>query len=181
MPGVDPTSSLRPFELIVTLGGVDYTIRAAYADEWLTILLERELDLSDIIPGMVTEEEQRDLADAAWRGDISDEEIEQACFEIIKETSGRDWWWVLHLLWSAAGAWMIVYGRMVSQGVDPTRIPLGAFLDAMYLMFVQNMDKEQRSEFDRMLEQPPQGVEFEEAVDEDAEASAFLNMMNQGM
>lgn len=182
MPGVDPTSSLRPFELVVTLGGRDYTVRAAYADEWLTVLLPEEgVDLSDIIPGMLAEADQDRFNEAVWEGMIPDGEIEDVSLEVLKEVSGRDWWWVLHLLWSATGAWMIVYGRMVSQGIDPTRIPLGAFLDAMYLMCIQNMDKEQRSEFDRMLEKPPPGVEFEEAVDVDAESASFLNMMNQGM
>lgn len=181
MPGVDPTSSLRPYELIVTLGGRDYTVRAAYADEWLSILLQEDLDLADVIPGMLAEEDQETLATATWDGLIDDQEIQEVALEVIKEVSGRDWWWTLHLLWSATGAWLVAYGRMVAQGIDPTRIPLGAFLDAMYLTFVQNMDKEHRSEFDRMLEQPPPGIEFEEAVDEDAEAAAFLNMMNQGM
>lgn len=182
MPGVDPTSSLRPYELIVTVGGADFTVRAAYADEWLTILLaEGGVDLSDILPGMLAEDDQSRFAEWAWEGRVGDNEIEDVSFEILKEVSGRDWWWVLNLLWSAAGAWMIVFGRMVSQGIDPTRIPLGAFLDAMYLMCIQNLDKEQRSEFDRMLEKPPPGVEFEEAVDVDAESASFLNMMNQGM
>lgn len=181
MPGVDPTSSLRPFELIVTLGERDYTVKAAYADEWLAILLQEELDLSEIIPGMLAEDDASELADAVWRDGVADAEIEEVCLEIITEVSGRDWWWALHLLWSATGAWLVVYGRMISQGIDPTRIPLGAFLDAMYLVCVQNMDKDQRSEFDRMLEKPPPGVEFEDAVDVDAESAAFLNMMNQGM
>lgn len=181
MPGIDPTSSLRPYELIVTLGDRDYTVRAAHADEWLGILLREDLDLSDIIPGMLVKKDAEALAVAAWDGLIDDKEIEEVSFEIIKEVSGRDWWWTLHLLWSATGAWLVIYGRMVSQGIDPTRIPLGAFLDAMYLMCVQNMDKEQRAEFNRMLEKPPPGVEFEDAVDVDAESAAFLNMMNQGM
>jgi hypothetical protein len=121
------------------------------------------------------------MTDAAWDGAISEEEIHEAALEVIKEVSGRDWWWTLHLLWSVTGAWLVIYGQMVGKGIDPTRIPLGAFLDAMYLTCVQNMDKQQRSEFDRMLEKPPPGVEFEEAVDVDAESAAFLNMMNQGM
>lgn len=181
MPGVDPLGSLRPWELIVELGGREYTIRAAYADEWLAILLADPLDLSDIIPGMMGEDDQSEFADATWDGRVSDSDIEEASLEIIREVSGRDWWWVLHLLWSAAGAWMVVYGKMVAQGVDPSRVPLGAFLDAMYLMCVQSMDRDQRSEFDRMLEKPPAGIVPEEVIDEDAEAAAFLNMMNQSM
>lgn len=165
----------------MTLGGRDYSVRAAFADEWLTILLREELELSEIIPGMVAEEDQDRLTQAVWDGLISDEEISEVALEVIKEVSGRDWWWTMHLLWSAMGAWLVVYGRMVAQGIDPTKVPLGAFLDAMYLLCVQNMDKQHRSEFDRMLEKPPPGVEFDEAVDEDSEAASFLNMMNQGM
>lgn len=182
MPGVDPTSSIVPFELIVSLGGEEYRVRAAYAAEWLGVLLSQDdLDLGDVLPGMLTDEDQDRMTDAAWDGVISEKEIHEAALEVITEVSGRDWWWTLHLLWSVAGAWLVVYGRMVAAGIDPTRIPLGAFLDAMYMTSVQNMDKQQRSEFDRMLEKPPPGVEFEEAVDVDAESAAFLNMMNQGM
>lgn len=182
MPGVDPLSSIQPFELVVTLGDEEYRVRAACAAEWLGVLLSQEdLDLSDVLPGMLTDEDQQRMTDDAWDGAFSDEEVNQAALDVITEVSGRDWWWTLHLLWSVAGAWLVVYGRMVAQGIDPTRIPLGAFLDAMYMTSVQNMDKQQRSEFDRMLEQPPPGIEFEEAVDVDAESTAFLNMMNQGM
>lgn len=182
MPGIDPLSSIQPFKLVVTLGEQEYQVRAAYAAEWLAVLLDQEdLDLSDVLPGMLTDEDQQRMTDDAWDGAFSDEEVHQAALDIITEVSGRDWWWTLHLLWSVAGAWLVVYGRMVAQGIDPTRIPLGAFLDAMYMTSVQNMDKQQRSEFDRMLEKPPPGVEFEEAVDVDAESAAFLNMMNQGM
>lgn len=167
---------------MVTLGDQEYRVRAAYAAEWLAVLLDQEdLDLSDVLPGMLTDDDQQRMTDDAWDGAFSDEEIHKAALEVITEVSGRDWWWTLHLLWSVAGAWLVVYGRMVAAGIDPTRIPLGAFLDAMYMTSVQNMDKQQRSEFDRMLEKPPPGVEFEEAVDVDAESAAFLNMMNQGM
>lgn len=165
----------------MTLGGQDYTVRSAYAAEWLAILLEDPFDLSSVLPGMLTEDDQSTLADAAWAGEVSEDELDEAGLEIIAAVTGRDWWWVMHLLWVAAGSWMVVYGKMVSQGVDPTRIPLGAFLDAMYLTCTQHMDKEQRSTFDRMLENPPANVAPEDAIDEDAESAAFLSMMNQSM
>lgn len=179
MPGVDPLSSLRPFALIVTLGGRDYTVPPLHASDWLSVLLEEDLDLSGIIPGLLGEDDQAELSDAVWRDEVTEEEIEEVCLDLIKETAGRDWWWVLHLLWSAASAWMVVYGRLVMQGVKPDELPLAAFLDALYLTCVQNMDKQQRSEFDRMLERPPAHIAPEDAINEDAESAAFLKMMNQ--
>lgn len=181
MPGVDPLGSLRSWELIVELGGREYMVPAASAAEWLAVLLEDPFDLSSILPGMLAEDDQSALADAAWAGRVGDKELEDAALEIISEVTGRDWWWAMHLLWVAAGSWMIVYGRMVTQGINPTAIPIGAFLDALYLTCTQGMDKEQRSAFDRDLEKPPPGVSPEEAIDEEAEAASFLGMLNQGM
>lgn len=163
------------------LGGQEYTVRAAMADEWLTVLLEDPFDSSGVLPGMLTEDDQRRFADATWAGDLDGEELDEVALEVISLVTGRDWWWAMHLLWAAASAWMVVYGKMISRGIDPTRIPLGAFLDAMYLTFVQVMDKDQRSAFDRDLESPPAGVTPEEVIDEDAEAASFLAMMNQGV
>ena len=163
------------------LGGREYTVRPLYAAEWLAVLLEDPFDLSSVLPGMLTEDDQSALIDATWAGKVSDQELEEVSLEIISAATGRDWWWAMHLLWAAAGSWMVVYGRMVSQGIDPTRVPIGAFLDAMYATCIQHMDKEQRSAFDRDLEKPPAGVTPEQAIDEDAEAASFLGMLNQGM
>lgn len=178
MPGVDPLGSLRAWPLTIELAGREYTTRPVQADEWLTILLEDPLDLSNILPGMLEEDAERALEDAMIEGLVTEKEVTDATLEIITLSAGRDWWWVLHLVLFAASAWPIVYGRLITLGVQPSVMPLGAFLNAMYLSCVQVMDKDQRREFDRDLERPPPGVTAEEAIDEEAEGASFLAMMN---
>lgn len=178
MPGVDPLGSLRAWPLTIELGGREYTTRPVLADEWLTILLEDPLDLAEILPGMLEEADEVALEEALFEGAVSDKEIRDATLEIVALSAGRDWWWVMNLIGAAASAWTVVYGRLVTLGVNPAVMPLGAFLDAMYLSCAQVMDKEQRAQFDRDLEHPPASVTAEEAIDEDAESASFLAMLN---
>lgn len=179
MPGVNPLGSLRNWDLIVSLGGREYTLRPATAEEWLSILLEPDIDLSDILPGMLDDEDQSDLEETVFAGQVTEEELTGTALEVLTEAAGRDWWWALKLITFATGAWSVIYGRLLTQGIDPAKLTLGAFLDAMYLTCVQNMSKENRSSFDRELEAPPPGVAIEEAINEEAESASFLSMMNQ--
>lgn len=176
---VDPLASLRGWGSTVELGGREYQLRAALAVEWLPILMIDPLDLSAIIPGMVEQDVEEDLEDALIQGTVSLDEIEQVCREVISMAAGRDWWWALNLLASVAGAWMTIFGNLVARGMDVSRLPLGALLDAMYAECAARMDKDHLRDFDRQLNTPPIGLV--PVINEDVEAANFVALMNSGV
>lgn len=176
---VDPTASLRGWPVVVTLGGRDYHLRPALAAEWLPILLENPIDLSLILPGMAGEADDEALEEALLAGTVSAADIGEACQEVISMAAGREWWWATNLLASVAGAWMAIFGTLVAQGLDVTRLPLGAVLDAMYATCAARMDKQHLQDFNRQLNMPPAGIT--PTIDEDRESANFLALMNTGV
>lgn len=164
---------------MVTLGGRDYYLRPALAGEWLAILLESPMDASLIIPGMAEDADEEALEEALLAGEVTVEDIEDACREVITIAAGRDWWWATNLVMSVATAWMVIYGSLVARGLDVQRLPLGAMLDAMYAECATRMDKQHLQDFDRQLNMPPAGVT--PTIDEDREAANFVALMNSGV
>jgi hypothetical protein len=175
--GVDPLASLRAWSLEVTVGGRDYRLRSLHAADWLVILLGDPLDLSQILPGLLCDEaEEEELEAALLGGRVTEAEIREAALEVVSAVAGRPWWWVFNLLGAAATAWTALFGRLVAAGVDVQRLPLGAALDALYVMCTDGMKKEHREQFNRELERPPAGVEQELSAEE--EEAQFLALMN---
>lgn len=176
---VDPFASLRAWSAEVTLGGRDYLLRPAQAVEWLPILMVDPLDLSAIIPGMLSPGDADELESDLIDGKVALLEIEEACQEVITMAAGREWWWACNLLASVAGVWMTIFGALVRQGLDVQRLPLGAVIDAMYSECAARMDKQHLQDFDRQLNTPPAGVV--PTIDENREAMNFVALMNSGV
>lgn len=171
---VDPTASLRSWPLSVTVAGRDYQLQALTGMQWLEILLEDPIDLSLILPGLLSGDEEEELEDAMLEGRLTEGEIRDSCWEIVGAVAGRDWWWAMNLIQSVAAAWMVIWGRLVVSGAHLDTMPLGAILDAMYAICIERMDKQRKESFDRDLERPPAATE----LNEETEQADFLALMN---
>lgn len=176
---VDPLASLRAWALTVDLGGREYALRPALAGEWLPILMMDPMDISAIIPGMLSSDEVDEFETTMIDGGVSLPEVEEVCREVITFAAGRDWWWACNLLASVSGVWMTIFGTLVRQGLDVGRLPLGAILDALYAECASRMDKAHLQDFDRQLNIPPAGVV--PVIDEEREAMNFVALMNSGV
>lgn len=176
---IDPFASLRGWGCAVELGGREYALRPALAVEWLPILMTDPMDISAIIPGMLSDTDADELEAALIDGEVMMPDIEGVCQEVITLAAGREWWWACNLLASVAVMWMTVFGALVRQGVDVGRLPLGAVLDAMYSELASRMDKQHLQDFDRQLNIAPSGVV--PVIDEEREAMNFVALMNSGV
>lgn len=159
---VDPLYSLRGWELEVEVAGQAYQVLPRSAAEWLIVLVENPLDPAAILPGMLADGDQGELEDALLSGQVSAQELHDVALEVIAAASGRDWWWTLRLVQTMVGSWLLIHGTLVAAGVDLSRMPLGAALDAIYVTCATRMDKEHRQAFDRELEMPPAAEEIQE-------------------
>lgn len=176
--GVDPLASLRPYGFAVDLGGREYEVPPRTGAQWLTVLLPSPLDLADILPGMLGDDDAEVLEEALMAGEVSEQDIKDSVFEVITLAAGRDWWWALNLIQSVATVWTQVYGQLVAQGVRFDQLPLGAVLDAMYATLAARMDKDRLRAFDSDLARPPVGHAPElTAEDEEAQFLAAMNSM----
>lgn len=154
-------ASLKPCSIEdIVIGGREYVIPALAADIWLEILLRPAISLWAIVPGLLQPDANEDIMDLLLGGSYSHEQLEALVWELVGIAGGRDWWTVLYLIGNATadGNAAMVRGKLALHGVDPTRMSLAAWLDAVYFVFAENMDGEQRERFDVSLRRPPPGV-----------------------
>lgn len=175
MVAVDPVASLRITGVDLLWARRRYAVGPHSAADWLELILDGLLHR--VLPGWIEDDRQaRELSGLLLDGGIDDEAIKQLTLDSITVVSGRPYWWTFNLIGVAAStntSWATLNGRLLQAGVDPHRISLSAWVDALYAVCVTDMDKEQRIQFDTFMETPPAGT----AIDEEEEGQAFLALM----
>lgn len=169
---VDPIASIAISDIRVEIGRVRAVIRGVPASVWLRVLMGG--GFAAVVPGMLDAADADRLDDAMWDGDVTLAEVDAARRDVITVAGGRDWWWTLNLLAVCRPVWATVHGRLASHGFRASVVPLGAALDALYVVCAEIAGGGRR-ELDRHLEMAPPGFLH---LDEEAESKAFLGMMN---
>lgn len=173
MVAVDPVASLRITGVSLVLAGRSFEVEPHSAADWLELILEGTL--YRVLPGWLDEDADV-LSTMILDGEISDDDLGTATFDAITVVGGRKHWWIFNLIGVAASnntAWSTLNGRLIHAGVDAQAISLSAWVDALYAICVENMDKDQRIQFDTHVETPP----ADEPIDEEEEGQTFLALM----
>jgi len=172
---VDPVASLRITGVDLRLAGHYFHIGKHSAADWLEAVIDGTL--YQILPGWIDDDDQAErLGTLMLDGELSEDEVRSATLDAVTVAGGRKHWWIFNLLGVAVSnntAWATLNGRLVQAGVDSERISLAAYVDALYAICVENMDKDQRIQFDTHVDSPPP----EEPIDEVEEGEAFLALM----
>ena len=166
----NPISSLSPAPVSFVVDGREYEIPALPALDWLEVLmrpgwLPDDLFL-ELMPGGV-EFVVNDTVDPFYAEDL--------VRAIIEEVSARHWWVALRLVDVVLSAWDVVGPDATFGHVDPERLSLAAWMDAMLVLVMQRIKEDQLPMFVAQLELPPPG---EEVPEEDMMMSEgqFLSM-----
>jgi hypothetical protein len=169
----DPVALLRPWPLDVSIGGQVFTIPARPAADWL--IAYGDYGYPGIVPGLVEEGDLLD--DMLMDGDVTWADCAAVARAALAVASGmRKWWAASRLMSTVPSTW--VGHRLVMAGVDPTVVPLAAYLAAGYATAQREMKEETLARFDHELEAPPDGVPVEDWYDEDEAADLFMAAMN---
>lgn len=168
---LDPTWSLKPCPVVMTLHGQDYEFPAATAADWLQVLMEDPVDLDHVIRTMLPEGPEL-LFDES----IGDE-LSEGCLAVISAVSGRPWWQTLRMISVAVAHWNVLGAEMLYRGFLPDQVSLSAWLDVLLLVTIRAMDPKDVTMFTLQLEQPPVDVIDAEEVEEmTMSRDAFLAM-----
>lgn len=168
----DPIQSLRPLSVIVTVGGKEFEIPPMSAADWLTLLMTPDMDLSDVFPGLLPEDQMEHML---FDSDLSLEDISELATGIIATVSARSWWVALRLIDVARNSWDVIGAEMTLKGVDAERLSLSSWLDVLLLVLLRNMDAKDVPMFTMRLEAPP--LHLEDQVEEPTmSAAAFMAM-----
>lgn len=176
--GQDPLASLSRAGLWIPLGDSDFFLPYVSARVWLTTLYGNG-SIYRIIPGFLHEADQIHVENMLEDLDLDLEEIKVAALDAITLCAGRDWWFVVKLLAVVRASWDRVNGHMVLAGVDPDRVSLGEWLDAVYQVVLDHTDPNKISSLVSQLKMPPEGVVVDPSSEENDDA--FFAAMGAAM
>jgi hypothetical protein len=146
---VDPLASMRCWAITVELGGHEFEIPAMPAVDWWPILTSvqprKVLDL-------LKSTDEADLDGMLLDGELTAEEIGQACTDAIEEATGRSLHVSLVLALAADGNWPTIGGHLAQIGLRWDVVSIGAALDAIYAVIIGNLPDDARGKFEAVLE-----------------------------
>jgi hypothetical protein len=152
---VDPLASMRCWALELELGGRTFDVPALPAADWWPVLVSG--DLSQILDFVVST--SGDLDEMLLAGEVTQDQLSQALTDAVEETAGRPLHAARVLASLAAMHWVTINGEMAKHGFRWEVMPLGAALDAIYLIAVNGIPEKSedgkrrpRDEFLALLE-----------------------------
>lgn len=159
---LDPLASLLHDDVAITVPNFgELVITYRPASEWLRHLMVNP-DPVAVILALVG---NTDLSRALLRGTVSVDDLREPCQLLVEGAAGRRWWVVANLVSVTAASWDVVGGRLALSRVDPSRIPLGTWLDAAWYIMLDaqggDRDAIDKLQF-RMGQKPVTGRETED-------------------
>ena len=174
----NPIWSLQPWPLTLSVSGQEYEIPATPAAQWLAVLLTEGLMIDEVVLELLHPDDEQALEEALLSGDIDTDELYEACLDLIEAASGRKWYVAMRLVFVVKESWNTLGGEIMLQGVDATHLSLAGWLDAVFLLMLRGMKRENVTMFLSQLEMPPP-QERQEAMEEiEVGRDQFMSMMS---
>lgn len=175
----DPIWSLRPWSVNVNIGPLLGAIPAQPAADWLVILMQDDIDLFDVVPGMCGPTFEDQVTDNLLLGRIELSQIRRAALDVISSVTGRPWWFSMRLIKTAVASWEVIGGELAIRGVDAERLSISAWLDASLLICLRSIESNKITMFMSQLEiaPPEEGADQEESMT--MSADTFMSLSAQ--
>lgn len=175
----DPIWSLRPWSVNVNIGPLLGAIPAQPAADWLVILMQDDIDLFDVVPGMCGPTFEEQVTDSLLLGRIELSQIRRAALDVISSVTGRPWWFSMRLIKTAVASWEVIGGELAIRGVDAERLSISAWLDASLLICLRSIESNKITMFMSQLEiaPPEEGADQEESMT--MSADTFMSLSAQ--
>ena len=174
----DPIWSLQPWPVVLELGERTLEIPALPASQWLAVLMVGELELEDIVPGLLCEEDADEVEEALYTGLLTLEQLNMLALDVVSQVSGRPWWVALRLVELARLHWDNLATEMTRA--DASRLSLSGWLDVLFVALLRAMEEGRRQMFLLKLEQPPKALDKAVPEDPGMSAAEFLAMARSG-
>jgi len=142
----------------IELGGQTFAVPPLPAADWWPVLAEGNLNR---IIGLVEDDDILDhLLDESFDG----VEFEQELIRAVEQVSGRTLHEALVIVSVAASAWWWIGGRLARYGFRWDVMPLGAALDAVHGLLMENLTDEVKKKYEAALMPPVKKIDRAQAV-----------------
>lgn len=170
---INGLAALRCWPITINLGGDTYRIGPRPAIDWIMPLIDE--DWMRVVPGLLDRDAGSPLPALLLSGTVQGAECVRAARDATEIAAGMSWWTAVRLVLSST-QYADLSGQLVIDGVDATRVSLGAFTQATYRIMTRDADKKQRAKIDRSLEARPAGLRSEEMYDPKRASDLFAKM-----
>jgi hypothetical protein len=151
----NPLASIRATPTEVQVAGEWITIPALSAADWLELLMIEDVDLDTVFPGLAEEADQEFVLDQLLDGQLHVNDVEKLALQVITEVSGRPWWVAYRMIQIAKVAWSTLGGRLILSRIDATQISLSAWLDALWLVLFESINRDKWTMLSAQIEAVP--------------------------
>lgn len=160
--GFDPLAGLETRPYRVAVAGHLITVPAATASTWLVAW--GEYGAAGVLFGMLDNPTDRyRLTSAVMNGDATGDQVAAASRTLFATAAGTaPRWWLAERLAMYSVSWSGVGGEMLSQGLRPAELPLGAWLACAYRVLVTCTKKEDWPGLEASLVLPPAGYDTQQ-------------------
>ena len=175
-------SSRTPFSddaLTVDLGGERVAIPHRNAVEWINAIHGPQ-SVAGLVVILARETSRELILDALSTGDLENEQLSKASYDLLKMAAPFYSWWVTAKLLILSGK-PEVLGRTVLAGMDPWSLTVAQWVTAIYALLTEHADEKGRFKFDAMLQTPPAGIEDDDWGDESFDAMVAQARRMPGM
>jgi hypothetical protein len=167
--------SLGLWPVEVSVAGTIAEVPALPAIEWLVYLLQPIPDLDGLLTNLLPEVE-----DAIYENLATTADMYLLILDIIATVSAHPWWVTMRLISMAHSSWGILGPELMFHGVEADRVSLAAWIDAVLILILRNMDPNKITMFTMQLEIAPKEVFGRDLGEEEPQLEisreAFLNM-----
>ena len=170
---LDPVWSLKPWPVMVLLGGREFEIPAMAAADWLSYLMQPVPDVDGLILDFLGASD-----DLLYAGRITVEELYEAILDLISTVCARPWWVALRQVNVARSGWHVLGPKMLER-VDFEHVSIAAFLDVLLVVTLESMDPKTTAMFVLKLEAVPAELAADQPAPIDSmemDRGAFLSM-----
>jgi hypothetical protein len=154
------TSPYARDPVTIDLKGVRIAVPYRCAAEWMAAV-GSVTGPSAVLAQLVRETTQGYILDELALGEITDRELQDASYELIRQTVPVFDWWATYRLLVLASSDRIVTGQAVLAGMDPWKLSPAEWCSALYVLLQKGADDKGRFKFDAALFDVPAGVDEE--------------------
>lgn len=186
---MDALAALQMWAYEVVLPGVNddqghpwvFRVEPLPASRWIVA----SLDPSHMayLPGLLEGDQRDRMMQAIEDGQVTMAQLAEVNRDAIEVVSGWRWWEAGKLIATAASSWQTMGGLLTLAGVDPQKVPLGAFLGAVYARLWENASKQDRAKLAQQVATPPPSMldpNDPEKWDEEAAEAAIRAFLAAG-
>lgn len=155
----------------VTVAGLRVYAPGASAARWIEATCSRA-GILGVLTGLTDDATAERLVERVADGHATPEDVAKAAYDMLGQATEYRWWKTARLLSLSTRA--DIAGALTLKGLDPSRLAVGQWCAAVYVLVTQGTAASERFKTDVAFDDPPPGAEADDDWMSEAEFNAMV-------